>query len=92
MGNRAGRRGGVVRYLTEALTVGGMARGVTHGGHGSGPVDQLAARAVAQEHLRRRPGDAEPEDEPERLIDRIPGALLFLLVAAFVVGVYLIGR
>jgi hypothetical protein len=86
------RRGSVVRYLTEAFNVGGMARGVSHGGHQSGPTDQLAARAPAQDRLRRRRDDTEPDDEPERLIDRIPGAVLFLLVAALVVVVYLAGR
>ncbi|HSK92648.1 MAG TPA: hypothetical protein VLA76_01165 [Candidatus Angelobacter sp.] len=81
-----------MRFLTDAFSVGGMARGVSHGGHGSAPPDQLAARAAAQEHLRRRPDDAEPDEEPERLIDRIPGAVLLLFVAVLVVTIYLVGR
>jgi hypothetical protein len=52
------RRGSVVRYLTEAFNVGGMARGVSHGGHQSGPTDHLAARAAAQDRLRRRRNEA----------------------------------
>lgn len=81
-----------MRYLTDAFSVGGMARGVSHGWHGGGPADHLAARAAAQEHLRRRHDDAGPDDEPAGVIDRIPGAVLLLLVAALVIGVYLVGR